>query len=103
MDILRLSKEGGGVATCVVTCVFAMPSWFEDFGVVLCCMAVVFPGLTRLRLGLERVSKSGDNYSSLGNFHKGCPTFGMDGWSGKKGQNRTRQVGWLFKKGRPIF
>ena len=27
----------------------------------------------------------------------------MDGWSGKKGQNGTRQVGWLIKKGRPIF
>ena len=41
--------------------------------------------------------------SVLGNFHKGCPIFGMDGWSGKKGQNRTRQVGWFIKKGRPIF
>ena len=38
-----------------------------------------------------------------GNVHTGCPIFGMDGWSGKKGQNGTRQVGWLIKKGRPIF
>ena len=40
---------------------------------------------------------------ALGNIHKGRPIFGMDGWSGKKGQNGTRQVGWLIKKGRPIF
>ena len=39
----------------------------------------------------------------LGNIHKGRPIFGMVGWSGKKGQNGTRQVGWLIKKGRPIF
>ena len=39
----------------------------------------------------------------LGNVHKGRPIFGMDGWSGKKGQNGTRQVGWLIKKGRLIF
>ena len=39
----------------------------------------------------------------LGNVHKGRPIFGMDGWSGKKGQNGTRQVGWLIKKGRPSF
>lgn len=45
MDILRLSKEGGGVATCVAT-----PTSFEDFGVR--CIAVV-PGLTRLRLGVK--------------------------------------------------
>ena len=41
--------------------------------------------------------------ASLGNIHKGSLIFGMDGWSGKKGQNGTRQVGWLIKKGRPIF
>ena len=39
----------------------------------------------------------------LGNVHQGRPIFGMDGWSGKKGQNGTRWVGWLTKKGRPIF
>jgi len=27
----------------------------------------------------------------------------MVGWSGKKGQNGTRRVGWLTKKGHPIF
>ena len=39
----------------------------------------------------------------LGNVHKGHPIFGMNSWSGKKGQNGTRQVGWLIKKGCPIF
>ena len=47
VDILRLSKEGGGVATCEL----ATPTSFEDFGVR--CIAVVEPGLTRLRLGVK--------------------------------------------------
>ena len=42
-------------------------------------------------------------YFSEGNIHKGRPIFGLDGWSGKNGQNGTRQVGWLVKKGHPIF
>ena len=46
VDILRLSKEGGDGATCVV----AIPS-FEDLGVPR-CIAVVL-GLTRLRLGVK--------------------------------------------------
>ena len=29
--------------------------------------------------------------------------FGTVDWSGKKGQNGTRQVGWLIKKGRQNF
>ena len=39
----------------------------------------------------------------FGDIHKGRPIFGMNGWSGKKGQNGTKWVGWLTKKGRPIF
>ena len=39
----------------------------------------------------------------LGNIHIWRPIFGMVGWSGKKGQNGTTRVGWLNKKGCPIF
>ena len=51
-------------------------------------------------MGYKKSKKTDKTRFLMENFvvHKGRPIFGLDGWSGKKGQNGTRQVGWLVKK-----